>query len=83
MFFCMVPLFSAIAYSGERTNSQLGTPIVSRKTTTFFVHLYDIRLFSSFQYTPHFYVSNIILLSHQLSVNVHILFLEHIKYNSF
>ena len=29
--------FSFAAYSGERTNSLLGTPIVSRTTTTFFV----------------------------------------------
>jgi hypothetical protein len=40
----MVHWFSALtAYSGERTDSRLGTPIVNRTTTTFFVHLHYIR----------------------------------------
>jgi len=44
-FFCMVPWSSAYikAYSGEQTNSQLGTPIVDRTTTIFFVQLYNSR----------------------------------------
>ena len=37
------------AYSGERTNSRLGTPIVSRKTTIFFVQLNIIKNNNTFQ----------------------------------
>ena len=38
-----VPLFSAYAYSGERTNSLMGAPIVSRTTTIFFAQLNNNR----------------------------------------
>lgn len=33
--------FSAYTYSGERTNSQVGDPTMSRMTIAFFAHTYN------------------------------------------
>ena len=35
--------FQYYTYSGERTNSRLGTPVANRTTATFLVHLNNIK----------------------------------------
>lgn len=41
--------FQLKAYSGERTNSLVGTPVMSRTTITFFVQLNNIKAYTKIQ----------------------------------